>query len=307
MESALATVRGALPGLEETAVLKTLENLRNACDYIIQVGSMAPSERPHPLEAFLPHADRIPDGSVVFVKTDMLGDFFTLAFPRIRARFVLVTAGWSWPTPGPHRRHLDDPRIIRWFGQNQDLPAPHEKFEPLPIGFTDPWLPQGNHAALLRIHRTVPAVTDKPLTAHASFHFNRSHPDRRGVLDAVSGMPHVTVEPVKLPPEVLWRRHADHAFVISPRGSGWDCHRTWEAILLRSIPIVRSSHVDPLYAGFPVAIVDDWREVTPAAMAAWRERFSDGFTAEMFERLTLRHWLGRIRQAADNGSVTPAR
>src|SRR3954470_526046 len=108
MESAPATVCGALPCLEETAVLKTLENLRNACDYIVQVGSMAPTERPHPLAAFLPHADRIPDGSGVFVKTDMLEDFFTLAFPRIRARFVLVTAGWSWPTPGPHRRHLED-------------------------------------------------------------------------------------------------------------------------------------------------------------------------------------------------------
>ena len=110
--------------------------------------------------------------------------------------------------------------------------------------------------------------------------------------------PHVFVEPRKISSEPLWMRHVDYAFEISPRGSGFDCHRTWEAILLRTIPIVRTSYVDPLYDGFPVVIVSDWREITPAAMAAWREQWKDGFTAEMFERLTLAHWLTRIHSAA---------
>jgi hypothetical protein len=294
-------IPATLPCLDEGAVLKTLENLRDACDFVVQVGGMVPGRAPRPLEAFLGQLASVRDRAVVFVRTDLLDRFFAEAFPRIDARIVLVTAGSAGPTPGPHRDRLGDPRISHWFGQNPDLPAPHPNFSALPIGFMDAYWPQGDQAALLRAHRAMPAVSEKPLRACASFHFNRSHPERTEVLRIVRDMPHVAVEPAKLPPDALWARHADFAFAVSPRGSGFDCHRTWEAILLRTIPIVRSSYVDPLYDGFPVAIVSDWREITPAAMAAWRERFADAFTRDVFERLTLDYWLRRIRCSAGRG------
>ncbi len=284
--------------LEETAVLKTLENLRKTCDFVIQIGGTLPGERARPLDEFLPDAGRMHDGDVVFVRSNMLDEFFSVAFPRIEARIVLITAGWSGPTPGPYRHHLDDPRIIRWFGQNYDLPSPHAKFEALPIGFMDAYWAPGNQRGLLRAHRELPAALAKPLRAFANFQFNISHPERLDVLDIVRTMPHVEVQRRKLSPERLWARRAEFAFEISPRGSGFDCHRTWEAILHRTIPIVRSSYVDPLYNGFPVAVVDDWRDITPEALALWREQFRGAFTLEMFTRLTLAYWTRRIRSAA---------
>jgi hypothetical protein len=33
----------------------------------------------------------------------------------------------------------------------------------------------------------------------------------------------------------------NYAFVASPYGGGPDCHRTWEALILGCIPIVKSS------------------------------------------------------------------
>jgi hypothetical protein len=111
-------------------------------------------------------------------------------------------------------------------------------------------------------------------------------------------LPHVFMEPRRIPPELLWIRHANYAFEISPRGNGLDCHRSWEALLLRTIPIVRTSSLDPVYEGLPVAIVSDWDEVTPDAMREWRNRFADGFTAGTFQRLTMGYWLNRIRNAA---------
>ena len=42
-----------------------------------------------------------------------------------------------------------------------------------------------------------------------------------------------------LAPASHWLQHAHFAFVASPSGNGLDCHRTWEALLLRSIPIVK--------------------------------------------------------------------
>jgi hypothetical protein len=52
-------------------------------------------------------------------------------------------------------------------------------------------------------------------------------------------------------------------FVISPRGGGYDCYRTWETLFVGAYPIVRSTHLDVLYKDLPVLIVEHWTDITP--------------------------------------------
>ena len=209
-----------------------------------------------------------------------------------------MTVEGDWPAPGPHRNHLDDDRIAVWFGQNCDLDAPHPKFVPLPLGIAAPHWPHGNQAALLRAHRALPPVEDRPAMAHASFHLTLSHPDRMAVWQVLQDRPGIVFEPCRLSPEALWLRHADHAFALSPRGAGLDCHRTWEALVLGTIPIVRQSTLDPVFDGLPVVSVRDWQEVTPDAMAAWQEDRQEAFTPALYRRLTAAHWTEQILAAA---------
>jgi len=84
----------------------------------------------------------------------------------------------------------------------------------------------------------------------------------------------------------------------APRGAGMDCHRTWEALALLTIPIVKRSPLDPAFQGFPVAMVEDWDEVTIAAMARWRAAMADAFTAGMLRRLTAPYWTSQVLAAA---------
>ncbi len=49
---------------------------------------------------------------------------------------------------------------------------------------------------------------------------------------------------------------AESKFVLSPPGFGEDCYRTWEAVLLGAVPIVRRSPLQQLYDGAPVVVVD---------------------------------------------------
>lgn len=49
-------------------------------------------------------------------------------------------------------------------------------------------------------------------------------------------------------------------FVISTRGRGHDCFRTWKALLVDTVPIVLSSPITRLYDDIPIMIVDDYRE-----------------------------------------------
>jgi hypothetical protein len=51
-------------------------------------------------------------------------------------------------------------------------------------------------------------------------------------------------------------------FEMAPKGFAWDTYRLWECLYIGTIPVVKTSQLDSLYAGLPVLIVQDWKEVT---------------------------------------------
>lgn len=51
----------------------------------------------------------------------------------------------------------------------------------------------------------------------------------------------------------------NHKFMICPWGHGMDCHRNWESLYLRRVPIMKNHpYFHELMKGFPVLWVDDW-------------------------------------------------
>jgi hypothetical protein len=47
-------------------------------------------------------------------------------------------------------------------------------------------------------------------------------------------------------------------FSISPNGNGIDCHKIWESLYLRTIPIVTKSINIDYYNDFPILIIENW-------------------------------------------------
>jgi len=91
----------------------------------------------------------------------------------------------------------------------------------------------------------------------------------------------------------MWRKRGAYAFVLSPHGTGLDCHRTWEALALGHIVIVPSSSLDLLYRDLPVVAVKDWSELTAEKLAKWisLHEESDG----MSEKLKTSFWIQHMR------------
>lgn len=54
---------------------------------------------------------------------------------------------------------------------------------------------------------------------------------------------------------------ANSKFVLSPAGNGFDCHRTWEAMYLGAIPIVRKVHWPFRDKQLPVLVVNEWEDL----------------------------------------------
>ena len=51
--------------------------------------------------------------------------------------------------------------------------------------------------------------------------------------------------------------------MICPRGNAIDCHRNWEVLYMRRVPIMKKHpYLEKLYENFPVLFVTDYKEVT---------------------------------------------
>jgi hypothetical protein len=92
----------------------------------------------------------------------------------------------------------------------------------------------------------------------------------------------------------LWQKYAEYAFVASPFGIGLDCHRTWEAIALGCIPIVKESPLTPLFEGMPVLVVESWDQVNLKYLQQQQEKFA----SQQFDysKIFLTYWWGRINK-----------
>ena len=125
---------------------------------------------------------------------------------------------------------------------------------------------------------------------------------RADIHEQLESSPCITWLPRNQRLPALLADYARHAFVISPHGRGLDCYRTWEALLMGCVPIVKRSPLDRLYHGLPVAIVDDWREIAPASLARWTDEFGAGFDrTRLHHVLSCQHWIEQVR----NGTSLP--
>jgi hypothetical protein len=107
--------------------------------------------------------------------------------------------------------------------------------------------------------------------------------------------------------EAYYTDLARSMYCLSPRGAGIDCHRTWEALYLGCIPIVRRH--DELTAfsmdtddtrvfrkgdGLPIMVVDDWAEVTRDRLESEWGRYAAAL-ARTRAYLTFEYWKTKVQ------------
>ena len=60
----------------------------------------------------------------------------------------------------------------------------------------------------------------------------------------------------------------DHKFMICPEGHGIDCHRNWELLYMRRVPVMKQSpYFARLMQGFTVLFVERWEDVNEELLA----------------------------------------
>jgi hypothetical protein len=199
---------------------------------------------------------------------------------------------------------INDPRIIHWYCQN--WVGKHSKVTLMPIGldFHTPKSGLDNRTYLSieeqqlqidRIQSQSKHFSERIVQCYGNFQFlmnTRYADDRR---DAIHKIPSdlIFYEPKRQPVLTTYKNQSEYAFVVSPHGNGYDCHRTWEALCLGCIPIVKTSELDELFSDLPVLIVQDWSEITQHKLLSTVETYKN--KKFNYDKLLLSYWTNQIK------------
>jgi hypothetical protein len=235
---------------------------------------------------------KVKTGDTVFVKTDLFEQFFNYIHPHIRAQYILVSHNSDFPAPGRYTSYVDDPKIIVWFAQNVSMR--HGKLIPIPIGIVPSDWPEGNietfKSAMKHIIPLHKRRTDKLVYVNFRFYTNREV--REPVWEFFAHQSFSYMATFKPHMEFLLEL-SDYRFAVSPPGAGEDCHRTWESLLMGTIPIVKHSPMDSVFEGLPVVLINDWKEITEEfLLEKYKEISSKTYN---MEKIYAEYWLKLIR------------
>jgi mannosyltransferase OCH1-like enzyme len=270
---------------------------------------------------------KIKDGDTVYIRNTAIPKFVT-KIQSIPVKIVLVSGDSDESIPEAmflndeeFKKFIESDKIIHWFSQN--CVGKHPKLSGIPIGLdyhsrlvsSNPWGGKmealDQEAELLKIKNEAKPFYERLIQCYSNFHFNKQK-DRKYTYDrdeAIEKIPKnlIFYEPTPLTRLETFINQCKYAFVVSPHGNGLDCHRTWEALCLGCIVVVKTSPIDYLFDELPVLIVKDWSDVTSTLLEATVNNFKN--TKFNYDKLTLKYWMdkinsgNKIKQAGGNSEV----
>jgi hypothetical protein len=237
------------------------------------------------------------DNNWVFIKTDYIKEFFDSI--KLDISFFVFTHNSDFPITEEHLRFLDDPRVIVWFAENANVY--HPKLKSIPIGIASAGYIHGDISILNRIRSE---ENEKTNMVYANFSVNTSKNsmERQKCLEQtgitliadVNGGWNGYEGGYKVPDtfEGYLRSLSKSYFCISPKGNGIDCHRTWESLYVKTIPIVTRSMVVEEHKYMPIIILDDWSEFKNISFS--KELYDKTWNGFNIEELYLHNYMKRI-------------
>ena len=225
-------------------------------------------------------------GDIVFVSLTHIPFFFKEIHPNIQEKYTLLTHNGDITITSPHLRYLDA-KIIYWFSQNVDVK--HKRILPLPIGLEN--LSYYNHG-IPKLFSNFTHTTSRQKKPKILYGFSTSTNPKirekaRKALSQLRTSDEITSRLIS--PDYM-KVLESYMFVASPPGNGLDCHRTWEALYVKTIPIVLRSVSMEYFAqqGVPIYIIDKWSDLNNLSESNLRDIYMK--RVKLFESPAL--WFG---------------
>ena len=200
--------------------------------------------------------DRVKDGDLVFCDAWRLREFLQGPATRIQSRFSIISHNGD-PNVDASVAALLPRNVCFLFTQNGL--AVNERVIPLPIGLENKRLHYNGITHDFDILRKR-KPTKRPRILSA-FTVGNNPKARQEAVDALSRSRQNDFLP-RTDSRAYRKRASEYMFIASPPGNGEDCHRTWEAMYLRCVPIVLRSTLTESFQkrGLPLLVVSSFLE-----------------------------------------------
>lgn len=241
------------------------------------------------------------------LQTDL--DFFAQNISLLTLPCILITSDGDRETPSSYSdntvtRILNCKKISKWFTQNYDKSIINDKLQFYPIGINlhhkkeHMNLPfQTIVDSLLEINKKADHIK-KENTIFCDSHLNFTHPERKEMLEVLKNNKNIRFLDKKVDFNEIHELYSKYQFVLSPRGNGVDCYRTWEAFLFGAIVITKTSSLDRMYIdnNLPVVILQDWDELNSLNLTnkleRWRiEHLEKTNSKNILSKFNINYWL----------------
>lgn len=240
------------------------------------------------------YPNKVKDNSLIFVKASMIGEFFEKCHPAISTRYILISHNECMPISNKFTDQPLDNKLLAWFTINTEASAlKNSKIFCIPLGLANKYWNINDTYLIEKAKNEVLKNKSKSYLLYLNINLSTYPDERLKVYNMFANKSFCYHQKNKNFYEYLLDIGRSK-FVLSPRGRGIDCHRTWEALYMGSIPIVKTSSIDSLYKDLPVLIVKDWSEISEAFLEEKYKEMS-GKTYKL-EKLSSTYWLNLINQ-----------
>jgi hypothetical protein len=199
--------------------------------------------------------------------------FFNNILDKIKSKIVLILI--ESDIINISRTQLDNEKILHCFSWNTTIT--HSKLTTLPIGLN---FKRQYNSIISILRENVEIKNDKLLCFNCNLNTDKDRLFLKKVIenkmnsycDKLEYIPFLKTEiihsfiegkiKVDITDPTCYNEWRQYKFILSPQGAGLDCHRTWEALIIGTIPIVKSSSIDDIYFDLPLLIVKDWNELS---------------------------------------------
>jgi hypothetical protein len=167
-----------------------------------------------------------------------------------------------------------------------------DKIIPAPYGLQRAMNPQDDGISIIKNFMKFPPM--KPLTLLYVSHNESSNQERIGIKDLFREKRWAIVDESRSSYSEFLGKMCQAKFMICPRGNAIDCHRNWEVLYMRRVPIMKHHpYLEVLFKDYPVLFVNDYSEVTEELLINNEYLYLKAQEMDMTP-LTLPHFFDRI-------------
>jgi hypothetical protein len=222
--------------------------------------------------------ENIKDNDIIFLTTDLFKNFIDSINLVNHVIIVLSCSDCGFPVEYSNRHeynyinYINNNNFIKKiYCGNYDLNYKHNKIECLPLGIDYHTLsysrsPIEQENDLKDIVSKSKNFDNRLNRTFSFFHFSMHEKNRvtdrynaKAVLDTKNFNDYQKNRMSRID---TWNKMINYKWIISPHGNGLDTHRTYEAIALGCIPVVKSSSLDQIYKNMPIIILDNWEDIS---------------------------------------------